>query len=110
MMNLVLGDVALPLSEKEAERQANVFKAMGDPVRWQILNLLARHREICVIDLVRQFPLSQPVISHHLRILFEAGLISRRKETRKHSVYHYYRVCRESVNEARDLLTGLLNK
>ncbi len=57
-----------------------MFRALGDPVRQRMLGLLEARGELCVSDLVRQFRLAQPSISHHLRVLREAGLVTARKD------------------------------
>ena len=64
------------LSEDRASDLARMFKALGDPVRLRMLSLIAGHRggESCVCDISAAFALSQPTISHHLKVLREAGL------------------------------------
>lgn len=66
-----------PLSEGDAKALAGVFKALSDPVRLRLLSLIASFEggEACVCDLTGPFDVSQPTISHHLRVLREAGLI-----------------------------------
>jgi ArsR family transcriptional regulator len=66
-----------PLSEQDAKSLAAVFKALSDPVRLRLLSLIASFAggEACVCDLTGPFDVSQPTISHHLRVLREAGLI-----------------------------------
>jgi ArsR family transcriptional regulator len=67
---------ALRLSGEEAERLAGLCKALGHPVRLQIVDLLSRYAgQVCVCDIEGQFDLTQPTISHHLRVLREAGLV-----------------------------------
>src|SRR4249920_3009547 len=65
------GPVAVPtITDAEAEEYAGWFKALSDPTRVRILNLLARNDgPLCVCDIVDQFDLGQPTISHHLKIL-----------------------------------------
>jgi ArsR family transcriptional regulator, arsenate/arsenite/antimonite-responsive transcriptional repressor len=66
------------LSEEEAEATAQVFKALGDPTRVRIVNVLATSDEpVCVCNLVEPLGLSQPTISHHVKKLFDAGLLER---------------------------------
>ena len=61
---------------EQAIRMAAVAKALGDPVRLQLIDLLRQHAgTVCVCDLVPLFDLSQPTISHHLKVLPEAGLV-----------------------------------
>lgn len=66
-----------PLTPDQADVLAPTFKALGDPVRLRLLSLIASHAggEVCVCDLTPRFPLTAPTISHHLRVLREAGLI-----------------------------------
>ncbi len=79
-----------PLSVQQAERIAPVLKALADPVRLRLLSLVASHAdgEACVCDLNEAFDLSQPTISHHLKVLHEVGLLERRKR----GVWVYYSV------------------
>lgn len=71
------GLVTAPLDEGQAAELAKLFKAMGDPVRLRLLSLIASRAggEVCVCDLTPAFDLSQPTISHHLKLLRQAGLI-----------------------------------
>ncbi|MCF1594535.1 ArsR/SmtB family transcription factor [Streptomyces muensis] len=66
-----------PLDEGQAAELAKIFKALGDPVRLRLLSLIASRAggEVCVCDLTPAFDLSQPTISHHLKLLRQAGLI-----------------------------------
>ena len=66
-----------PLSPERAAELSHVFKALGDPVRLRLLSLIASHvgGEACVCDLSEVFNLTGPTISHHLKVLREAGLI-----------------------------------
>lgn len=69
-----------PLSPEQAGTLAPMFKALGDPVRLRLLSLVASHRgEVCVCELTAPFDLTAPTISHHLRVLREAGLIDRQR-------------------------------
>jgi ArsR family transcriptional regulator len=80
---------AEPLSRVNAEQVAPLLKALADPVRLRLMSLVASHDggEACVCDLNDAFDLSQPTISHHLRVLHEAGLVDRDKR----GVWVYYR-------------------
>src|SRR3954447_19741359 len=93
-----------PLSAAQADRIAPVVKALADPVRLRLLSLVASHRdgEACVCDLNDAFDLSQPTISHHLKVLHEAGLIHRTKR----GVWVYYRVRLEALDNLSELLRG----
>ena len=67
------------LTAEQAEDRARVFKALGDPTRVLLLSLIAAapEREACVCDLVEPVGLSQPTVSHHMRLLVDAGLATR---------------------------------
>jgi len=79
-----------PMSADQAEQVAPLLKALADPVRLRLLSLVASHenREACVCDLTDAFDLSQPTISHHLKVLHTAGLLDRDKR----GVWVYYAV------------------
>lgn len=78
------------LSAAEAGELASVFKALGDPVRLRLLSLIAAHDggEACVCDLTGAFELSGPTISHHLKVLRTAGLVT----SERRGTWIYYRV------------------
>jgi len=80
---------AQPLSMVQAEQVAPLLKALADPVRLRLLSLVASHDggEACVCGLNDAFDLSQPTISHHLKVLHDAGLVDREKR----GVWVYYR-------------------
>jgi ArsR family transcriptional regulator, arsenate/arsenite/antimonite-responsive transcriptional repressor len=69
--------IAEALTEGAAVDLAQAFKALGDPVRLRLLSLIAARAgaEVCVCDLTNAFALTGPTISHHLRVLREAGLV-----------------------------------
>ncbi len=79
-----------PLSPGQAVELARVFKALGDPVRLRLASLIASHSggEACVCDLTDAFELSGPTISHHLKVLREAGLITGERR----GTWVYYRI------------------
>ncbi len=81
---------AQPLSQAQADQIAPLLKALADPVRLRLMSLVASHAggEACVCDLNDAFDLSQPTISHHLKVLHDAGLLDREKR----GVWVYYRV------------------
>lgn len=91
-----------PLTTDQAARLAPVLKALADPVRLRLLSLVAARAggEACVCDLQEAFELSQPTISHHLKVLHEASLIDRSKR----GVWVYYRVDRRAVADLARLL------
>jgi ArsR family transcriptional regulator, arsenate/arsenite/antimonite-responsive transcriptional repressor len=84
-----------PLSAGQAERIAPMLKALADPVRLRLMSLVASHPggEACVCDLVSEFDLSQPTISHHLKVLHDSGLLDRQKR----GVWVYYRAQMEAL-------------
>ena len=79
-----------PLSAEQAEQVASLLKALAEPVRLRLMSLIASHAggEACVCDLNDAFDLSQPTISHHLKVLHELGLLDREKR----GVWVYYRL------------------
>lgn len=79
-----------PLTPGQAVELARVFKALGDPVRLRLASLIASHDggEACVCDLTDAFDLSGPTISHHLKVLREAGLITGERR----GTWVYYRI------------------
>lgn len=90
------------LDAEQAERLARLFKALGDPTRVRLMSLIAAHRggEACVCDLTEPVGLSQGTVSHHLKQLVDAGLITREQRGR----WSYYRV----VDGALTALAGSL--
>lgn len=83
------------LSEGARVALADRLKALADPTRIGIVNCLARSPELCVCNLTDAFGLSQPTISHHLKVLREAGLV----EAEKRGTWSYYRLNRDAVAE-----------
>jgi ArsR family transcriptional regulator, arsenate/arsenite/antimonite-responsive transcriptional repressor len=84
-----------PLSAEQSERVAPLLKALAEPVRLRLMSLIASHPggEARVCDLNDAFDLSQPTISHHLKVLHEAGLLDRDKR----GVWVYYRARTEAL-------------
>jgi ArsR family transcriptional regulator, arsenate/arsenite/antimonite-responsive transcriptional repressor len=84
-----------PLSPGLAEQVARLLKALADPVRLRLMSLVASHPggEACVCDLANAFDLSQPTISHHLKVLHDSGLLDRDKR----GVWVYYRARTEAL-------------
>jgi ArsR family transcriptional regulator len=93
---------AQPLTSEEAARIAPLLKALADPVRLRLLSLVASHAdgEACVCDLNDAFDLSQPTISHHLKVLHQARLLDRSKR----GVWVYYRVNGAVMTDVAQLL------
>ena len=94
-----------PLDAAQAARIAPLLKALADPVRLRLLSLVASHQdgEACVCDLNDAFDLSQPTISHHLKVLHDAGLLDRSKR----GVWVYYRLNTAALGDLGDLLGGV---
>ena len=84
-----------PLSAEQASLVAPLLKALADPVRLRLMSLIASHPggEACVCDLTGAFNLSQPTISHHLKVLHDSGLLDRDKR----GVWVYYRARTEAL-------------
>ncbi len=104
----VAGSCAIPLvrepiGEAAAAGLAQVFKALGDPVRLRLVSLIGAHRggEVCVCELTTAFDLTQPTISHHLKVLREAGIIG----SERRGTWVYYRL----VPAALDRMAALLS-
>jgi len=79
-----------PMDEMAAAGLAQVFKALGDPVRLRLVSLIGAHQggEVCVCELTEAFDLTQPTISHHLKVLREAGIIG----SERRGTWVYYRL------------------
>ena len=84
-----------------AEQLAARFKALADPTRVAIVNRLAQAEETCVCDLTAVFDLSQPTISHHLKVLRDAGLV----ESSRRGTWAYYRVVPDTLGALAAALT-----
>jgi ArsR family transcriptional regulator len=94
----------LPVSPDVAGDEARLFRALGDETRVQIIRLLAQQGEpLCVCHVEAAFTLSQPTISHHLKVLRDAGLVS----TERRGVWIYYRLNRERLETLRSFITAV---
>jgi len=91
-----------PVGEDAAAGLAQVFRALGDPVRLRLVSLIGAHQggEACVCDLSAAFRLSQPTISHHLKVLREAGLI----DSERRGTWVYYRLVPSALEKMAALL------
>jgi ArsR family transcriptional regulator, arsenate/arsenite/antimonite-responsive transcriptional repressor len=89
--------VVYPDVEREhAVRMADVAKALGDPVRLQIVDVLRKHAgKVCVCELVPLFELSQPTVSHHLKVLRAAGIVGSERQ----GLWAYYYVIADALGE-----------
>src|SRR6478736_2196834 len=95
--------VVYPDVEREqAQRMARVAKALGDPVRLQLVDVLRKHAgKVCVCELVPLFDLSQPTVSHHLKVLRDAGIV----DSERRGLWAYYYVNPDALNELSAWLT-----
>ncbi len=95
--------VVYPDVQREgAQRMAAIAKALGDPIRLQLVDVLRKHAgKVCVCELVPLFDLSQPTVSHHLKVLREAGIVASERQ----SLWAYYYVIPDSLEELSAWLT-----
>jgi ArsR family transcriptional regulator len=95
-----------PLDADEAARLAQVLKALADPARLRLLSLIGSHEggEACVCDLTGAFDLTAPTISHHLKVLREAGLIT----ADRRGTWVYYRLAAAALADLARLFTPAL--
>ncbi len=111
-----LPGVAPRLTDSQSEEAAELFKALADPARLQILDVLSQHAGlVCACDLegrvgrpdarTGERP-KQPTISHHLKVLRDAGLI----DGEKHGPWVYYSVCRERLAQIKALVDGVAGR
>jgi ArsR family transcriptional regulator, arsenate/arsenite/antimonite-responsive transcriptional repressor len=89
--------VAYPdVERRQAERIAQIAKALGDPVRVQLVDVLRKHAgKVCVCELVPLFDLAQPTVSHHLKVLRQAGLVASERQ----GLWAYYYVNPDALEE-----------
>ena len=84
------------VERQQAERMAEVAKALGDPVRLQLVDVLRKHAgAVCVCELVPLFEISQPTVSHHLKVLREAGIVGSERQ----GLWAYYYVIPDALKE-----------
>ena len=84
------------VDQPAAERLARVAKALGDPVRLQLVDVLRRHAgKVCVCELTPLFDIGQPTVSHHLKVLRDAGIV----ESERRGLWAYYYVVPDSLEE-----------
>lgn len=88
------------LDPDDAAILASRFRALGDPARLRILSLIAERGEVCACDLVGIIALAQPTLSHHLKVLYEAGLLARERRGR----WVHYRVRDGAVDDLQNAL------
>jgi ArsR family transcriptional regulator len=90
---------APPMKREAAAALATTFKALADPTRVAIVNRLTTAEAVCVCHLTAAFDLSQPTISHHLRILRDAGLV----EAERRGTWAYYRLVPDAIDALREV-------
>lgn len=90
-----------PLPIEDAERFAPIFKALGDPARLRMVSMIASAPELCVCDIAPAFDLASGTISHHLKILREAGII----ESERRGTFVYYWIQPDTLNALAALLS-----
>ena len=84
------------VKRRQAERMAAIAKALGDPVRVQLVDVLGKHAgKVCVCELVPLFEISQPTLSHHLKVLRDAGLV----DSERRGLWAYYYVLPDALKE-----------
>jgi len=93
-----------PLAEEDADRLAGVLKVVADPTRLRLLSLIASSPdgEVCVCDLTAPLGLSQPTVSHHLKVMAGVGLVEREKR----GVWAYYRVVPDALGGLAELFAA----
>ena len=89
-----------PLDETDAAELARAFAALADPARLRLLSLVAAAPEVCACELVEHLGKSQPTVSHHLKVLYEAGLVDREKR----GTWVWYRIVPERLAALRAAL------
>lgn len=91
------------MSAEDAENLARVLKALADPARLRLLSMVAAHEdsEACVCDLTEPLGLAQPTVSHHLKVLVDAGFLARSKR----GTWAYYRLVPGALDQVSALLT-----
>jgi ArsR family transcriptional regulator len=92
------------VDQAAVERAVGPLAALGDPTRLSILTLLSHHERLCVCDIAAAFPLGQPTVSHHLRVLREAGLV----DVVRRGQWAYYGLRRDALKSVVSGLVALL--
>ena len=97
----VTGEV---ITTDQAETLAGALKAIADPTRLRLISLVAAHdgQEACVCDLVEPVGLAQPTVSHHLKVLVDAGILTREQRGR----WAYYRLVPRALDDIAGLVSG----
>ena len=91
------------IERAQAERMGRVAKALGDPIRVQLVDVLRKHAgKVCVCELTPLFDVGQPTVSHHLKVLREAGIV----DSERQGLWAYYYVNPEAMEELSTWLGG----
>lgn len=100
-------DLQPRLDEMQADQFAALFKALSHPVRLQMLDLISQGEgEVCVCDLERHFDLTQPTLSHHIKVLREAGLI----QSEQNRVWVFHRIDPDRVRQIQNVLSLFISR
>src|SRR2546423_877111 len=92
------------VEREEAQRMAQLAKALGDPIRLQLVDVLRKHAgKVCVCELVPLFDVSQPTVSHHLKILRDAGIVGSERQ----GLWAYYYVLPGALDQLSAWLRGM---
>ena len=91
------------ITAEDAEQLARTFKALGDPTRVRLLSLIAAHNdgEACICDLIEPVRLAQPTVSHHMKQLADAGLVTREQRGK----WAYYRIVNDALTALATAIT-----
>lgn len=89
---------------RQVEQQASALQALGDETRLKMIQLLVRHESLCVCEIQEAFELGQPTVSHHLKILRDAGLVT----VERRGKWVYYALRREAMNDLRRGMEALM--
>lgn len=91
-----------PMDAAQAEKVAELLRALADPIRLRLMSIIAAADEACVCDLTAPFAVSQPTISHHLRVLKDAGLV----DSERRGTWVFYRARPEALDALGGLFTA----
>src|SRR5688572_2806631 len=102
--NCMMAVAGTRFNETEIAEQATAFSALGDEIRLKMVRLLAEHESLCVCELQAVFDIEQPTVSHHLRVLREAGLV----DVQRRGTWAYYSLRRDAVKHLTHELRGVI--
>jgi ArsR family transcriptional regulator, arsenate/arsenite/antimonite-responsive transcriptional repressor len=84
------------VERREAERMAAIAKALGDPIRLELVDVLRKHAgKVCVCELTPLFDVGQPTVSHHLKVLRDAGIV----DSERRGLWAYYYVIPDALED-----------